>query len=104
VLTCGLPASVGALLPGVALTARVPAVVEVALVFGRHAGELEARLARLEDRLGADPLLWLCYPKGGGGGLKREGLWALAAPHGLRPVAQVAVDLVWSALRFRRTA
>jgi hypothetical protein len=105
VLTFGLPASVRERLQGVALTARVPAEVEAALVFGRSAAELEARLARLDGRLAEDPLLWLCYPKGGAGvetDLKREAVWEVAAPHHLRPVAQVAVDGVWSALRFRR--
>jgi hypothetical protein len=104
VVTFGLPASVRSLLPAVALTARVPASVEAALVFGRHRAELEMRLARLDGRLDASSLLWLCYPKGGSGvdtDLKREAVWVLAAPHHLRPVAQVAVDAVWSALRFR---
>lgn len=107
VLTFGLPASVREDLPGVALTARVPAVVDAALLFGRHREELEARLARLDGRLAEDPLLWLCYPKGGAGvdtDLKREVVWEVAEPHGLRPVAQVSVDTVWSALRFRRKA
>jgi hypothetical protein len=107
VLTFGLPASVREDLPGVALTARVPVVVEAALLFGRHREELEARLTRLDGRLSEDPLLWLCYPKGGAGvdtDLKREAVWAVAAPHGLRPVAQVSVDAVWTALRFRRRA
>jgi hypothetical protein len=105
VLTFGLPASVRERLPGVALTARVPAEVEAALIFGRRAAELDARLLRLVGRLPDDPLLWLCYPKGGAGvetDLKREAVWDVATPHQLRPVAQIAIDEVWSALRFRR--
>ncbi len=105
VLAVGIPASVRESLSGVALTARVPVEIEAALVFGRKKAELEERLAKLVSRLGEDPLLWLCYPRIGAGvdsDLKREAVWAVGAPHGLKPVAQVAVDEVWSALRFRR--
>jgi ribosomal protein L25 (general stress protein Ctc) len=49
-------------------------------------------------------ILWICYPKKSSGvesDLDREVVWKLLEPAGLRPVAQVAIDEVWSALRFR---
>lgn len=46
---------------------------------------------------------WVAYPKAGqlGTDLNRDSLAALLAQRGLRPVRQVAIDAVWSALRFR---
>jgi hypothetical protein len=52
----------------------------------------------------ADGLLWICYPKRSAGvesDLDRDVVWKMLEPTGLRPVAQVAIDEVWSALRFR---
>jgi hypothetical protein len=54
-----------------------------------------------------DGLLWICYPKGGAKAhtdLNRDILWKLMEPTGLRPVALVAIDDRWSAMRFRPTA
>lgn len=51
-----------------------------------------------------DGLLWICYPKKSSGvasDLSRDSMWELVAASGLRPVAQISVDEVWSALRFR---
>jgi hypothetical protein len=51
-----------------------------------------------------DGLLWICYPKKSAGvesDLDREVVWKLLEPAGLRPVTQIAIDEVWSALRFR---
>ena len=33
--------------------------------------------------------------------MNRDTLWPILAEYGLRPISQVAVDEVWSALRFR---
>ncbi|HET7028138.1 MAG TPA: hypothetical protein VFI28_10655 [Candidatus Limnocylindrales bacterium] len=51
--------------------------------------------------------LWVCYPKGGSGvatDLGRDVRWGPLADAGWRPVTQVAIDPVWSALRFRPEA
>jgi hypothetical protein len=51
-----------------------------------------------------DGLLWICYPKKTSGvesDLDRDVVWKMLEPTGLRPVTQVAIDEVWSALRFR---
>jgi hypothetical protein len=50
--------------------------------------------------------LWIAYPKGGSGvdtDLNRDVGWEPVKDLGLRPVAQVSVDRIWSALRFRPT-
>jgi hypothetical protein len=51
-----------------------------------------------------DGLLWIAYPKGGSGiqtDLNRDRLWHALEPTGWRPVRQVALDEVWSAMRLR---
>ena len=51
-----------------------------------------------------DGLLWISYPKRSSKvptDLTRDVMWALMADTGLRPVTQVSIDNVWSALRFR---
>jgi ribosomal protein L25 (general stress protein Ctc) len=64
------------------------------------------------ERLGAgalravkpDGLLWVCYPKKSSGvesDLDRDVVWKMLESTGLRPVTQIAIDDVWSALRFR---
>ena len=48
--------------------------------------------------------MWITYPKKTSGvesDLSREEVWDAMAATGWRPVAQVAIDEVWSALRFR---
>jgi len=50
-----------------------------------------------------DRLAWIAYPKAGqlGTDINRDRLAAAVAELGVRPVRQVALDDVWSALRFR---
>ena len=45
--------------------------------------------------------LWVLYPKANRTDVNRDTLWPILAGYGLRPISQVAVDEVWSALRFR---
>jgi hypothetical protein len=53
----------------------------------------------------AGGLLWFAYPKRTGAirtDLSRDRGWEALTEAGLLPVAQVALDATWSALRFRR--
>jgi len=50
-------------------------------------------------------LLWLSYPKASGKqkpDINRDSLWELVLPHGWHPVAQVALDETWSAIRLKQ--
>lgn len=52
----------------------------------------------------ADALIWVAYPKGSSGvktDVNRDKLWGALKRTGWRPVRQIAIDNVWSALRFR---
>jgi hypothetical protein len=78
---------------------------DTAIVFVSRQAQLEAELPGILQRLaGADPLLWFAYPKTGQleTDLTRDRGWDALIAAGWRGVRQVAIDGVWSALRWRR--
>ena len=70
-------------------------------MFADDARALRQVLTAHGDRLARPEVLWVAYPKGNRTDLNRDSLWPILGEHGLRPISQVAVDDVWSALRFR---
>ncbi len=94
----------GALPAGVALDVEPQGSYDFVHLFVRNAAELArlrpAALAAIKD----DGILWIAYPKGSSKvatDINRDSLWALMGDSGLRPVMQIAMDAIWSALRFR---
>ena len=75
-----------------------------AVLFVADESSLRVALAGNGPDLGRVSVFWVVYPKGGRSDLDRDSLWPIVAELGLRPIAQVAVDDVWSALRFRPLA
>lgn len=73
-----------------------------ALVFADDACSLRRLLEAHRDHLTAPAVLWVAYPKGNRTDINRDSLWPILTEYGMRPVSQVAVGEVWSALRFRR--
>ena len=73
------------------------------LVFIRDRAQLESEAEPALDAARDDRLAWIAYPKGGqlGTDLNRDILWEALKSRGVRPVRQVSIDDVWSALRFR---
>src|ERR1700685_1037471 len=63
----------------------------------------EDRRAKIVEAASRDHLTWVAYPKSGhlGTDLNRDSLAALLSESGVQPVRQVAINEVWSALRFR---
>jgi hypothetical protein len=73
----------------------------VALVFVDSAAAARELLTAHSERLARPGILWVAYPKANKADINRDTLWPILAEYGLRPISQVAVDEVWSALRFR---
>ena len=77
---------------------------DAALLVVVTSDDLSARLPLLQSRAARDALTWVIYPKKGtvaGSDLTRDVIWRRLQGTGVRPVTQVAVTGVWSALRIR---
>jgi hypothetical protein len=77
------------------------AQADVAVFLVDDEAALRAWAGTHREELGLPRALWLLYPKGNRIALNRDSLWRLMADYGVRPITQVSVDDVWSALRFR---
>jgi hypothetical protein len=81
--------------------ADAPGEADAALVWADDAASLRAVLAAEQGSLADADAFWVLYPKGNRADVNRDSLWPILAEHDMRPISQVAVDEVWSALRFR---
>jgi hypothetical protein len=73
-------------------------------VFAHDAAELDRHGPGAFAAVKPDGLLWVCYPKGGtkaGTDLNRDILWNLLSERGFAGVTLIAIDDIWSAMRFR---
>lgn len=97
--------------------APLPEQVEVSQTLGRthefvqlfatKKSEITKSAKRLLQSAAPGAPVWITYPKKTSGvvsDLSREVVWAAMEETGWRPVSQIAIDEVWSALRFRPTA
>jgi len=73
----------------------------VALVFADAAASAREILTAHKDHLARPTVFWVAYPKANKADINRDTLWPIPVEYGMRPIGQVAVDAVWSALRFR---
>ena len=80
-----------------------PATADAVIAFAANAQELSGLTEPVLAGARRDALTWVAYPKAGqlGTDLNRDTLAARLIEEGVRPVRQVALDPVWSALRFR---
>jgi hypothetical protein len=83
---------------------EAPADATTAIVFAEDAAAVRSAFEAQRDTLAVASVLWVAYPKAGRADINRDTLWPILAEYGLRPIGQVAIDDVWSALRFRRLA
>ena len=77
---------------------------DAVLIFTNSLAEVEQIVPPAFKSVSADALVWVAYPKGSSGiktDVNRDRLWDALKPTGWRPVRQIAMDNVWSALRFR---
>jgi hypothetical protein len=78
-----------------------PDQAAAAIVFAESAAAVRASLDAHREALTRQDNLWVAYPKGGRADINRDSLWPILADYGMRPNSNVAIDDVWSALRFR---
>jgi hypothetical protein len=88
-------------LPDSARIVEGPAEATTALIFASDAATLRSTLTDHQADLTKPATFWVAYPKGNRADINRDSLWPIVAEYGMRPIGQVAIDEVWSALRFR---
>lgn len=77
---------------------------DAVLIFVNSLAETGQIVPAVLNFLPLDALAWVAYPKGSSGvktDVNRDKLWDALKGTGWRPVRQIALDDVWSALRFR---
>jgi hypothetical protein len=95
----GKPADVD--LSDVAVTSSASA--DAVIVFAKTLAEVDAKAGPVVSAGKEDRIAWLAYPKAGklDTDLNRDIVWKHMLKKGVQAVRQVAIDEVWSALRFR---
>ncbi|HEX9615518.1 MAG TPA: hypothetical protein VGA55_08415 [Bacteroidota bacterium] len=95
----GKPASLA--LPGVTTTSSGKA--DGVMVFVKTLADVDKTCGPAMEAAKADKLAWIVYPKAGqlDTDLNRDILWNHVARYGIQGVRQIALDEVWSAMRFR---
>ena len=76
---------------------------EGVIVFVKRLADVDATCGPLVDAAKEDRIAWIVYPKAGqlGTDLYRDVLWKHLLMKGIQGVRQIAIDDVWSAMRFR---
>ena len=91
---------------GVVISEAMDGTHEFVQFFATRKSDIEKSSSKLLKTAVPGALVWITYPKKTSGvesDLSREAVWAAMEGTGWRPVSQIAIDEIWSALRFRPT-
>jgi hypothetical protein len=100
----GCAAHLASELAGVTLLTSGSEKSEAVLLFVNNLAEVASLAPEAIRLVLPDGLFWIAYPKGSSRiktDVNRDTLWKTVEPIGWRPVRQIALDEVWSAMRFR---
>jgi len=89
---------------GVIISDEVCGAQQFVQLFATRKADIKKSAPKLLKNAAPGALVWITYPKKTSGvqsDLSREEVWDGMAATGWRPVSQIAIDEVWSALRFR---
>jgi hypothetical protein len=92
---------------GVEAATQLDGTFDFIQVFALDRATLDRDIGPAHAALKPGGLLWVSYPKGSSRvptDLNRDVFWEALGHLGVRPVTQVSVDDIWSALRFRPVA
>ncbi|MFQ5888413.1 MAG: hypothetical protein ACE5JR_00015 [Gemmatimonadota bacterium] len=95
---------IGSLPEGAELATRATGRFDWVQLFAKNTSELKRFAPKAIKSLRDGGILWISYPKRSSQvetDLSRDKGWDVVRSAGLRPVSQVSIDDVWSALRFR---
>jgi len=91
-------------LKGNALSVEASVNAEAVILFVNNLSEAKDLTPGSIQAVKPDGLLWIAYPKGASKvntDVKRDSLWAAVKATGWRPVRLIALDDIWSVMRFR---
>jgi hypothetical protein len=91
-------------LDGVPIKTQLDAPGEAVLLFVNNLAEASSHAPGAIAAVRSNGLVWIAYPKGGSGirtDVNRDRLWETLKPTNWHPVRQIAIDEIWSAMRFR---
>lgn len=100
----GYARMLGALPDGVRVATEPGGQHDVVMLFARDRAELERSLRQAMEAVRGGGVFWIAWEKKARRGpddLNRDSLWAAVQPSGWGPVTNVAIDAMWSALRFK---
>lgn len=96
--------TLGNLPDGVLVDSELVGRYDLIHAFFTHFQNLEMQIEDIKTALVADGILWISYPKQSSkreSDLNRDILRDKLADKGLKAVAQISIDDIWSALRFK---
>jgi hypothetical protein len=86
------------------MSTRAAGQAEAVLLFVNSLAEVEKLTPKAGKLVKPGGMLWIAYAKGSSKvktDVNRDKLWVAVQPIGWQPVRQIALDEVWSALRFK---
>ena len=100
----GYTEQLAAELQDLVVSTRAAGQAEAVMLFVNSLAETEKLTPKAGKRVKPGGMLWIAYAKGTSKvktDVNRDKLWAAALPLGWQPIRQIALDEVWSALRFK---
>lgn len=94
-------------LKALTVTTRAAGQAEAVVLFVNSLAEVTARTPKAGQLVKPGGMLWIAYAKGTSKvktDVNRDKLWKVVEPIGWQPNRQIALDEVWSALRFKPAA
>ena len=85
------------------LTTTTSINAEGILIFTKTLAEVAAKSGPIIEAAKMDSIAWIAYPKAGqlGTNLNRDILWKHMLKKGVQGIRLIALDDIWSAMRFR---
>ena len=86
------------------MSTRAAGQAEAVLLFVNSLAEVDKLTPKAIKAVKPGGMLWIAYAKGSSKvdtDVNRDRLWAAVQPIGWQPIRQIALDEVWSAMRFK---
>ena len=89
------------------VSTRAAGQAEAVLLFVSSLAEVDKLAPKAGKLVKPEGMLWIAYAKGASKvktDVNRDKLWSAVQPIGWQPVRQIALDEIWSAMRFKPIA